>query len=263
MDFKQIIKDLTRGFWSSELSRLDDLRSQKEMYEHTIIYNKELQDELNELTNILSEATKEISKSKSEISNYKRLFIESGRPVISDWKVHSPNYRTTDGLSVPPNTFITINDRKLRAKLISLGFHKLSFEELYLKLEQWCYEYVKYQYDNNLWGNMEQWTSASHVFQKRISDCEDHAILFQTCMHMLGYGDRSVVMTNVCRFGESFEGGHAYNKVLINGKWIVVDPTNPTKYRKADWVYDIKHPQFNWFFNYWGTYKISNEGVLE
>lgn len=255
MEFKQILKNLSRGLWEAELDRLDTLRAEEQQYLTTIVYNEELEKELKQIESLLNSTV-------TELDEYKYLAINTKRPSYNNWIIHEPEYTNTDGLKLPPNTFITPNDRDIRKTLIGKGFHKMDFETMVWKLEQWIYDYVKYNYDNNLWGNMEQWTSASHVFKKRVSDCEDHAILFQTCMHILGHGDKSVVMVNVCEFGSAFKGGHAYNKVLIDNKWTVVDPTNPKKFKKDDWIYDIVHPSFNWFFNYWGTYKIKDNKVL-
>ena len=168
-----------------------------------------------------------------------------------NWPSCNPEYLTIDKLQVPPNTFITINDRDIKKWLIKNKFHTLEFEELIWKLESAIYRYIKYTKDKSFF---DDWRTASYTFKNKKGDCDNKAILFQTCMHMLGYGDKCIVKTARCILGD-FDGGHAYNKVLVENNWIIVDPTNPKEFRTDDWKYDLPMKKLGWFFNYWNTYK--------
>lgn len=179
------------------------------------------------------------------------------------WNSYVPDYETRDGLKVPPNIFITPNDKKIKEALIRSNIHKYGYKEIIWKLEEWVYNKVRYKRDLNQKGEViEDWRTASEIFVSKADDCDGYAILYQTCMHILGYGKKCVVITNGAEF-PNYVGGHAYNKVLIDEEWVIVDPTNPSKFRDETWKYDIKYSNLNWFFNYWGTYKLPYGRVLK
>lgn len=247
-----MFKKITKFFWKNELKKLEifekDYSKLKKLVNKCIIMKKKYLEIIENQENLLKEFL--LKDKEKNIKLYK------------NWELYNPKYKCYDDLIIPPNTLITINDVDIKLELYKNNFHKLEFEELIWILEKWINNFITYKSDIDLWDRDERWMPASYTFKKRQGDCEDYSILYQTCMHILGYGDKCVVIVNKVDFGKSFKGGHAYNKVLINDKWVIVDPTNPKNERSDDWEYDIPHEKLNWFFNYWGTYRIKNNGIL-
>ena len=52
---------------------------------------------------------------------------------------------------------------------------------------------IKYNYDWNIWKNVEYWPTASEVWQKHTEDCDGQAILLVSILHSRGYKDARLV----------------------------------------------------------------------
>jgi hypothetical protein len=63
------------------------------------------------------------------------------------------------------------------------------------------------------------------VLTSKRGDCQEHAILFTTLARAAGVPARTV--GGIAYVGDEIQafGGHAWNEVLIDGKWVPVDPT--------------------------------------
>lgn len=79
-------------------------------------------------------------------------------------------------------------------------------------------EYVKDAYGKNA-------VSALEVIKLKVGDCTEHALLFATLARAAGIPTREV--GGVMYMGDEVQafGGHAWNEVVLDGKWIPVDPT--------------------------------------
>lgn len=173
------------------------------------------------------------------------------------WSIYTGNYEGITGVTFPLNTCLSINDKNI--KLQALRLKGKDINETASNVEKWLNNYITYSFDkdNNFHkGYIEWWQQASLTFALKRGDCDDYAIVFQTMMHILGYGDKVITCAGDCDFSAFKQGmvGHAFNKVLIDGVWTNFDACNGAFNRSK-----IKYPDLkdNWFFmNYWNTYKI-------
>ena len=73
----------------------------------------------------------------------------------------------------------------------------------------------------------DDYTSNSHsvydVVKKKVGDCTEHALLFNTLARAAGIPSRE--LTGIINYEENKFALHAWNEVVINGYWYPVDPT--------------------------------------
>lgn len=160
-------------------------------------------------------------------------------------------------LDVPPNSNITPQSRDIQREISKRMLKKESLLGTAEAVQDWIYRNIKYvgESDSNLHkGALEYFQPASVTFNSETGDCDDMAILFNTMMHICGYGKE--VITAVDRKTRTLwwngqKIGHAYNYVLLDGDWIVFDANAGPKQR------EVKYPtmkELSYWFNYWGHY---------
>jgi len=86
------------------------------------------------------------------------------------------------------------------------------------KLISWLYGELEKTLTSNV-------STASQVLERMAGDCTEHALLFTALARSLGIPARSV--GGVIYVGDDFRrfGWHAWNEVILDGKWVQVDPT--------------------------------------
>lgn len=177
-----------------------------------------------------------------------------------NWDVVNIKWNTISGLDIPPNTMITPTDKTIKQVVMKLKGKDI--KESADNVKKWINQNISYCYDekNDFHPHYIEWYQpASFTFSCRKGDCEDMSILFQTMMHQLGYGDKSVcaVANNAEHLVKWFNGdyfGHCYNLVLIGKEWVVYDANSGDMQSKC--VYpDNKYVAY--VFNLWGMYKLT------
>lgn len=228
---KEIIAKLDAYFSSDELKIIDSLN-----------------EEISSQQSIISNRDKEISELKQQISS-----LNEGWSNPYTWSTHKSTYESIEGLRIPPNTFINVNDREIKKAVISLK--KDSFEETVKEVEKFVSQRIQYFYDDkNSYhpGFKEYFQTSSFTYHARVGDCDDQAILMAAILHMLGYGDKVVVCTGIVNWNNS-ELGHAWIKCFINDEWINYD-SNALQSKAI-----VEYPELKdcWmFWNYYNVYKI-------
>ena len=170
------------------------------------------------------------------------------------WFNYTGNFETISGLSIPANTTITPNDRELKSIISIRKLKGTTIEETADNIEYFINCTIKYIYDfKNTWhpNFIEFFQPAAFTYASKLGDCDDFAILFQTMMHICGYGSESYVDISTVTWHTDEVIGHAYNRVLIENKWVVYDANAGSE--KVNCTYPNKED--NWFhFNYYGTF---------
>lgn len=172
-----------------------------------------------------------------------------------NWSNAPNNYETISGVKFPVNSCIAPQDKELQrfAKVLKRDNIKDTAEAIELFLSQ----KIKYSYDkdNNFHkGFIEWWQPASMTWALKEGDCDDMALLFQTFMHICGYGKESVCAASldlkVVWFNKK-PVGHAFNYVLIDDIWVVYDANAGE--RKDEVTYP-KLEECTFWCNFWGVY---------
>lgn len=203
-----------------------------------------------------------IQKLQDEITywhSYYRPKVEWDNPY--GWNKYLGSYMVINGAnsaSFSPITTLSINDPDIKTAIARYGLKKDNIKETADAIEAFLNKNLTYVYDqdNNFHkGYIEWWQQASLTWSIREADCDDYAILFQTMMHICGYGDKSVAAAslkdNVIWYNEK-PLGHAYNYVLINNEWVVYD-ANAGPRKK-----EVKYPELkdtSFWFNYWNVFQ--------
>ena len=168
------------------------------------------------------------------------------------------SYKT---LNIPPNTFITPNDRRIKAEVSKHGLRKESVLATSKAVLKHLKSRIKYVYDHqNSFSpdKIEYFQTASMTWQLRRGDCEDMAILFQTFMHVCDYKKECVVCVDKKSQVVWFNGeviGHAWNKVFLNNEWVDID-VNAAIFDKESEVIYPSIENVSYFFNYYGNYRV-------
>jgi len=239
-----LVKELTRFLWQDELGERDELRSQRDSF-------KSKHDELLTFYQNLSHEVKTKLSIIQELQKKLDSVIKWDNPY--NWKKYTGSFTTIDGLSIPANTFIDDEDADIKrlARNMTLG----SVEEDANKAESYYHRKIAYYYDfKNPWhpDYVEVFQTASFTFRSKKGDCEDMAILFQSHMHNLSYGDKVITCTGMVEWHNGEEIGHCWNKVLIDDEWVDYDVNAGSKKK------DVVYPELKdcWFwFNKYGNYQ--------
>ena len=163
-------------------------------------------------------------------------------------------------LNIPPNTFITPNDSKIKAEVSKYSLRKDSLESTANAVKTHLKNRISYVYDHqNSFSpdKIENFQSASMTWQLKKGDCEDMAILFQTFMHVCGYGKECFVVVDKKGLTKWFNGnyiGHAWNKVFLNFDWYDFDVNAAIFNRETEVSYPVME-RTSYFFNFWGVFK--------
>jgi len=196
----------------------------------------------------------EVASSELKIKSLEELFLD-GWVNIYSWRIYDGNFQTITGAKVPPNTFITSNDREIKKAIIKYALKKDNVYDTAKVVQDFIYKYVGYVYDHqNQWhpDYIEFFQTASFTWQVRLGDCDDFAILFNTIMHICGYGDLVVSCCGLITGSDGNDYGHAFNMVRHEDNWVVFDSQIGERNKSK-----ITYPTLEecwFFFNSWGSY---------
>ncbi len=200
---------------------------------------------------------------KTENALLKSKIVELQPPDINpfNWKNYTnKDYKTIimDGLvlDVPPNTYITPNDRSIKEQVMKSRLKKDHIIDTAVAIKKWIYKNITYVGEPNSRlhkGAIEYFQPASVTFQFRIGDCDDMVTLFHTMMYICGYGDKTISCVDRGMKTIWWDGrkiGHAFNMVF-DEEWVVFDANAGTKQDK------VKYPimdDLTYWFNYHNIY---------
>ena len=226
----------------------------EEKYEKLQNTNIELSQELFKKEGEVVDLKIDITFLKDEIARLKKLF-EDGWSNPYNWKNYTGSFNSITGLRIPFNTFLTPQDKELKALVMKQRWHKVTISEAAQRIQEYLYKNVRYVYDHeNNWhpNYAEYFQTASFTWQAKQGDCDDFAILFCTLMHILGYGDRVICEAGTVKGATGKLFNHCYNRVLISGQWEVFDAEAGQTRKVKNEYPEMKDAWFK--FNYYGVF---------
>lgn len=88
------------------------------------------------------------------------------------------------------------------------------------------------------------------IIEEQLAVCRHHALMTQVLLQSLGL--TSSLMKSDVRFGNNYSGAHANNIVRIDGKWHLLDSTNPRNDKPEVYMVPLPQPDIDLTQN---TYK--------
>lgn len=192
-----------------------------------------------------------------EISKLKQLFNQ-GWTNPYNWTNYTGKYSNFGNLGIPPNGMIIINDKNIKQQALRLKGNDIKTTADNIK--NWINKHIYYtrDMDNSLFnGGREYFIPANITYYSRHDDCEGYATLFQSMMHILGYGDKCVVciaknINSLVTWVNGEKIGHGWNKVLIDDVWVDYDANAGIYQDKC--IYPALDKCTYWF-NYYNVFK--------
>ncbi len=154
-------------------------------------------------------------------SNPKVLKISSGGTLICRKKGKARVTAQTDGKTFALVVTVGENSMDKRVRLIIGNSVKkgMTTREKIKAVHDWLIRHVKYDYDNYLRGRVPRVShQAKGALLRGIAVCDGYSKAFQMVMKKLGIPCQIVT-------GYFQGGGHAWNRVRVDGKWRHIDVT--------------------------------------
>ena len=259
MDLARYVYEIKKGIYSFLFKDFDAEIDGLNFLNNSLATSlRSSEESINSYAITILDLTKQLEETKSLVDNgwdnphgFKNYTGGDFKTIITN------SYKT---LNVPPNTFITGHDRRIKAEVSKYGLRKESVLDTSKAILKHLKSRISYVYDHqNSFSpdKIEYFQTASMTWQLRRGDCEDMAILFQTFMHVCGYKKECVVCVDKKKQVVWFDGepiGHAWNKIFNFGVWVDVD-LNAAIFNQETKVFYPSIKTVSYFFNYYGVYK--------